>query len=94
MIPKPWTDAAALPASARAPVQSGVAFLEHEVQRTAAAHLQGAGLRRRPSGFGWGFVRRARAGGWAKRSLRADISYRVLRRFLRNDAPLPIGARR
>jgi uncharacterized protein YecT (DUF1311 family) len=32
MIPEPLTDAAALPASARALVQSGVAFLEHEVK--------------------------------------------------------------
>jgi uncharacterized protein YecT (DUF1311 family) len=32
MIPEPWTHAAALPASARALVQSGVAFLDREVK--------------------------------------------------------------
>ena len=32
MIPEPWTDAASLPPSARALVQSGLAFLDHEVK--------------------------------------------------------------
>jgi hypothetical protein len=32
MVPEPWTNAASLPASARALVQSGIAFLEHEVK--------------------------------------------------------------